>query len=241
MTELFKKQVAILLGIFLVAGCTPGATVGALNNYYFVYECTSAGDAACSPSASEDTGYFFPRTSPESYSSLIAQGSEFAINVERTIGTGQISGVEVASPEFLEANESGKMKALREGFVGIRIRSLSGPIIEDFTHLHIRKVSSLKIARLGGKSYNSSMKGSEEQSLVVVPYDSDGNLLYGTVPVSWTVNDPSILELAGSSIASTDNAILGPVLRIKAIHGGNVQLTATSSGIETSVTIKVGN
>jgi hypothetical protein len=226
----FPALIALLLPLS-ACGDDQG-THGDLGNGAFSYICISDRDPVCIRDAPSDgTLKAMPNT--------IAVGAKFNV-VFTAMSSAALDGsalVQPVSPEFIAwASGDSAYEAIRPGVAGIV--AMRGSSVVDVAHVRLVPVDRVRIDAVhdgtqsvltGISSLDVPLAGTVTLSGAAV--DKAGELLAGSLAVTWTSDDSAIAEI--TSTPTTDE------VQVQGKTAGQTKLHVTVGGVSAEITIAV--
>ncbi len=241
---LWTKTAGIALAVAFAAGCNgnPGAgsaayKEGELGNGAFLFACDDG--VACLPYSGD----------AKKFPTAIATGSTFDVRfVDKdqqgtstlTVGEKKYEGIKPMPVEpFITAEPSGGFLAKKAGYATIMARDATNTVV-DYVTVKVVQPKELAVYDATATGYTaknltriqSVRIGLEDRrSYRVVATPGQGqDALAGSIPVEWTSDDPSIVEIESYSQR---------VVNIHALKSGTTTLTAAGAGLEKKLTVEV--
>ncbi len=220
--------------------------MGNLGNGSFVYECTSNADNGCATGTLDQLP-------------IVALGSRFNLGfmANSSITNAGNPTVVVVAPEYLMNGTDGFV-ALKEGRAGFVAESSTDGRVIDFSDIAIAAPVALTIAAPGGEPPFPDAGGFGEggsapdagdaggdagtPAELAVPIGSKTTLtslplgtgdvpLAGSLDVSWTTSNPSVLRLTLPGPA--------PTMEIEGLSAGSAVITAQAGSVQTTLNVVV--
>src|SRR5262249_13033167 len=145
-----------------------------------------------------------------------ARGAEFGLRFESR--SGRSGRLEVASSDFVELLEGGRVRAKQSGYAALLARDAAGQVV-DYTILHVHAIASLGVL---GVTTDTLLKPGDRRALRAWPRDQTNTPLAGTLTYEWETSDPRVATASvNDGGAATLNAVGRGTVRVRVIAGGS--------------------